>query len=102
LFSQRFLIRSMQLVGAKKWFIQRPFLLRAGGYGLLSGALASMVLWLLSDYAQQKIPDLTVLYDPQQLFGLQALLLLIGVVVAVLSTFAAIRKYLRMSLEELY
>lgn len=35
LFSQRFLIRSMQLVGAKNWFIQRPFLLRASGYGLI-------------------------------------------------------------------
>lgn len=102
LFSQRFLIRSMQLVGAKKWFIQRPFLLRAAGYGLLSGLLASLGMWLLSDYAQDKVPDLAVLHDQRQFLTLLTLLLVTGILVAVLSTFFSIRKYLRMSLEELY
>ena len=102
LFSQRFLIRSMQLVGAKKWFIQRPFLFRAGGYGLLSGLLASLGMWLLSGYAQDKVPDLAVLHDQRQFVLLLSLLLITGVLVAVLSTFFSIRKYLRMSLEELY
>src|SRR3990170_46984 len=54
LFSQRFLIRSMQLVGAKKWFIQRPFLARAIGYGLLSSVIASVIIWLVSDYARRE------------------------------------------------
>ncbi|HEX8039979.1 MAG TPA: permease-like cell division protein FtsX [Chryseosolibacter sp.] len=102
LFSQRFLIRSMQLVGAKKWFIQRPFLLRAAGYGLLSGLLASLGIWLLSGYAQEKVPDLEVLHDQGQFLMLISLLLVTGVLVAVSSTFFSIRKYLRMSLEELY
>ena len=102
LFSQRFLIRSMQLVGARKWFIQRPFLVRAAGYGLLSGMLASATIWLLSDYAQREIGDLKVLHDEQQFLLLLAILLITGMVVAVLSTFFSIRKYLRMSLEELY
>jgi cell division transport system permease protein len=102
LFSQRFLIRSMQLVGAKRWFIQRPFLVRAAGYGLLSGFVASCVIWLLSDYAQKKISDLKVLHDRDQFFVLLLVLMVMGVVVAVLSTYLSIRKYLRMSLEELY
>ncbi len=102
LFSQRFLIRSMQLVGAKKWFIQRPFLLRAAAYGLLSGMLASLIMWLLSDYAQEKVTDLKILHNQEQFLLLLLLLLIIGVLVAVLSTFFSIRKYLRMSLEELY
>lgn len=102
LFSQRFLIRSMQLVGARKWFIQRPFLYRAAGYGLLSGLLASVIIWLLSDYAQREITDLRVLHDQEQFMLLLAILLLLGMLVAVLSTFFSIRKYLRMSLEELY
>ena len=59
LFSQRFLIRSMQLVGAKKWFIQRPFLIRAIGYGLLSSIIASALLWGFSIYAQKRITDLS-------------------------------------------
>lgn len=102
LFSQRFLIRSMQLVGAKKWFIQRPFLLRAAGYGLMSGVVASFVIWMLSDYAQKKITDLKVLHDHQQFLILLGVIIMMGILVAVLSTFFSIRKYLKMSLEELY
>lgn len=102
LFSQRFLIRSMQLVGAKRWFIQRPFLIRAAGYGLLSGVVASCVIWLLSDYAREKVADLKILHQQDQFMILVAILLLMGVLIAVMSTFFSIRKYLRMSLEELY
>lgn len=102
LFSQRFLIRSMQLVGAKRWFIQRPFLTRAAGYGLLSGLVASGIIWLLSDYAQRRIEDLRILHNQDQFLMLVGILLIVGVLVAVLSTYFSIRKYLKMSLEELY
>ncbi|HEX6889663.1 MAG TPA: permease-like cell division protein FtsX [Chryseolinea sp.] len=102
LFSQRFLIRSMQLVGAKKWFIIRPFLLRASGYGLLAGALAGVLLWSLSNYAQSKIEDLSILHNQDQFLALVAILLISGIVVAVLSTFFSIRRYLKMSLDQLY
>ena len=102
LFSQRFLIRSMQLVGAKRWFIQRPFLYRAAAYGLLGGILASVILWVLSDYAQQNIEDLTLLHNQQHFIILISTLLVAGMVIAVLSSFFAMRRYLRMSLDELY
>ena len=102
LFSQRFLIRSMQLVGARRGFIQRPFLVRAAGYGLLSGMIACAIIWLVSNYAQAKIADLEVLHDREQFMILLGTILLTGMVIAVLSTFFSIRKYLRMSLEELY
>lgn len=102
LFSQRFLIRSMQLVGAKKWFILRPFLLRASGYGLLAGLIAGGLLWSLSNYAQTKIEDLSILHNQNQFLALVALLLISGIVVAVLSTFFSIRRYLKMSLDQLY
>jgi cell division transport system permease protein len=102
LFSQRFLIRSMQLVGAKNWFIQRPFILRAAGYGLLSGAIASVLMVVMSDYARNKIEDLNLLHREDQFYVLLAFLIFIGVVVAVISTFFSIRKYLKMSLDQLY
>ncbi|MFZ6013636.1 MAG: cell division protein FtsX [Bacteroidota bacterium] len=102
LFSQRFLIRSMQLVGAKKWFIQRPFLFRAAGYGLLGGILAAGLLWLLSDYARKKITDLGSLHQQNQFLMLLGTLLVLGIIIAFISTFFSIRKYLRMSLDELY
>lgn len=102
LFSQRFLIRSMQLVGATRWFIQKPFLLRAAGYGLLGGILASALLWLLTSYAQQRIVDLKTLHLQQEFFIVAAALLLIGMVLVVISTLISIQKYLKMSLDELY
>jgi len=102
LFSQRFLIRSMQLVGAKKWFILRPFLVRASGYGLLAGLIASAILWSLSNYAQSKIEDLSILHNQDQFISLLGMLSIVGIVVAVLSTLFSIRRYLRMSLDQLY
>jgi cell division transport system permease protein len=102
LFSQRFLIRSMQLVGAKRWFIKWPFLLRALVYGLFAGVLASGGLWVLLRYANSKIEDLSLLMNTQNLVILMLALLVLGMLVAVISTYFSIRKYLKMSLDELY
>ncbi|WP_276374035.1 permease-like cell division protein FtsX [Chryseolinea sp. H1M3-3] len=102
LFSQRFLIRSMQLVGAKKWFIQWPFLFRAISYGFLSSILASALLWGFSTYAQQKITDLSLLHNQEHFLALLMILSVMGIIVATVSTFFAIHKYLKMSLDELY
>lgn len=102
LFSQRFLIRSMQLVGAKSGFIQKPFLLRAGFHGILSGLLASGLIALLLYYAYREIEDLKLLYDPDMLLIVFSALLLIGMTIGLSSSFRAIKKYLRMSLDDLY
>jgi cell division transport system permease protein len=102
LFSQRFLIRSMQLVGAKKWFIQRPFLLRAAGYGILAGIIAGVFLWSASNYVQKRIPDIALLHNQDHFLILLGFLLLTGMIVATLSTYFSIRRYLKMSLDNLY
>jgi len=102
LFSQRFLIRSMQLVGAKKWFILRPFLFRAAAYGLIAGVVACLLLSSLLNYSLDRIEDLRLLHDPQKFTNLMGMLCLSGIVLAVLSTLFAIQRYLRMSLDELY
>ncbi|HLT72432.1 MAG TPA: permease-like cell division protein FtsX [Cyclobacteriaceae bacterium] len=102
LFSQRFLIRSMQLVGAKKGFIQRPFLVRAALYGILAGVLAAGLIYSLTRYAYDKINLLEQLHDQRQFLILLGALLVIGALIAVVSTFVSIRRYLKMSLDELY
>jgi cell division transport system permease protein len=102
LFSQRFLIRSMQLVGARKWFIQRPFLMRSVGYGIIAGIVASAGVWTLVDYAHRSIEDLSALENNKKMLILLISLIGIGVLVSVSSSFFAIRKYLKMSLDELY
>jgi cell division transport system permease protein len=90
------------LVGAKKWFIQRPFLTRAIGYGLLSSAVSSILLWAFSVYAQKRITDLALLHNQEHFLTLLLILSVMGILVATLSTFFSIHKYLKMSLDELY
>ncbi len=102
LFSQRFLIRSMQLVGAKGWFIQKPFLIRASLHGLLAGLLASGFLLVLISFATKKIEDLKLIQNNDRLMILMAALLLLGVIVALVSSYRAVNKYLKLSLDELY
>lgn len=102
LFSQRFLIRSMQLVGATASFIQKPFLYRATLHGILAGIFASLLLIGLMQYANNEIENLSSLQDPEKILYLLAGLLLLGAFIGFLSTFRSVRKYLKMSLDELY
>lgn len=102
LFSQRFLIRSMQLVGAKANFIQRPFLVRSILHGVLAGALASASLYALLQFANRRIEDLSALQNTESIFTLFGILLLLGALIGLGSTYRAIKKYLRLSLDELY
>ena len=102
LFSQRFLIRSMQLVGAKSSFIRKPFLLRSSLYGLLGGTLASVLLFSLLQYAYNRIEDLQPLQDFNNQIILFSALLLLGIIIGLISTYKAINKYLKMSLDDLY
>ena len=102
LFSQRFLIRSMQLVGATSGFIQKPFLLRSILHGFMAGILASALLYLLLQYATGQIEALVQLQELNQILLLFVSLILIGMLIGFFSTFRAIRKYIRMSLDDLY
>jgi len=102
LFSQRFLIRSMQLVGARSSFIQRPFLIRAGLHGLMAGVFAIGLLASLLIFATRKVEDLTLIQNNERLLVLLCALIILGILVAVGSTYRAVSKYLKLSLDELY
>ena len=102
LFSQRFLIRSMQLVGATARFIQRPFLTRSVLHGFLGGLLAAALLLLILQYANRQIEDIDQLQDTYKIGILLGGLLLLGGTLGFLSTYRAVSKYLKMSLDELY
>lgn len=102
LFSQRFIIRSMQLVGAKRWFIQRPFLFQAMWHGALAGLIACLLLYLLVSFTTQRIADLNLIQNTNRLYLLGGSLLVLGMMVAVASTYRAVAKYLRLSLDELF
>jgi len=102
LFSQRFLIRSMQLVGATAGFIQKPFLWRSMVHGLMAGVIASICLFGLLEYAKFQITELKAISDLNKVMILFLSLIIMGVAIGFLSTLRAIRKYIKMSLDELY
>ncbi len=102
LFSQRFLIRSMQLVGATSGFIRKPFLYRSIFYGFLAGILASSILYGFTMYLNTLIEGLADLQDRNGFAILFGLMIVMGVIVGYFSSLRAIRKYLKMSLDELY
>lgn len=102
LFSQRFLIRSMQLVGATRAFIRKPFLARAWLFGMLAGGIASLILYGLVKYTQANIEGFGLLHNEQMLMMLFAVLVGVGGVLSAMSTLRAVNKYLNMSLDELY
>jgi len=102
LFSQRFLIRSMQLVGATRLFIQRPFLRRAAWQGLASGVLAALVLVAILQYAYLEVKELRLLRDDLLLGALLLGVIALGVVIGFFSSLRAVHKYLKMSLDDLY
>jgi cell division transport system permease protein len=102
LYSQRLLIRSMQLVGATNGFITRPFLWRGIWQGFVAGAVASGLLLLAVQVAIQHLDELRSLQDPAKLGILFAGLAGLGVLIGLVSTFQAVNRYLGLSLDELY
>lgn len=102
LFSQRFLIRSMQLVGATRAFIRKPFLMRSWVFGMLAGAFASLILFGLISYTQTAIEGFALLQNQELMLILFGILVVVGGILSVLSTLRAVNKYLNMTLDELY
>jgi len=102
LFSQRFLIRSMQLIGAKSGFIKKPFVLRSLFHGLLAGLFATIVIYLLINLGYNEIEDLKQVLQPLEVVTVLGILLVLGILIGFLSTLSALSKYLKMSLNDLY
>ena len=102
MYSNRFLIKTMQMVGATRGFIAKPLNMRA----ILNGAIAALVaigliygLMLLSEYF---LPYLRDLRDNSKVFILFGFLILLGISITLFSTYRSVVKYLKMKLDELY
>ena len=102
LFSQRFLIRSMQLVGATANYILRPFILRGVMYGLIAGIISSGMLYVIIEIADRRISNLELVISLEQLGVIFISLIFTGIIMVILSTYSAVSKYLNSTLDELY
>lgn len=102
IYSQRFLIKSMQLVGATKGFIRKPFMLYGIWHGLLGGLIAIVILVGTLSLAYKEIPDLIILRNYTE-FGLIFVAILgIGIFISGFSTFLAVNRFLRLKIYNLY
>lgn len=101
-YSKRFVVRSMQLVGATDGFIIKPFMKYFVLQGLL-GAVLSLVLFSLFIFeVLNYVPEIGDLFNTGSILIIYALVLVLGVLMTTLSTFLSMKKYLRSDIDELY
>lgn len=102
IFSKRFLIKTMQLVGATPGFIRRPFINQSILHGIYGALLAIGLLMTLLYFIKRQIPELFALEDIETFASLSLIIILLGILISGLSTIFAVRKYLRLKIENLY
>ena len=102
MYSNRFLIKTMQMVGATRWFISRPIDKRAIINGLISSGIAIGLIWITISVIEASRPEIQVLRDNKNLLILFALIIFLGITISLLSTHRAVIKYLKLKLDELY
>lgn len=102
IYSKRFIIRSMQLVGATERFIIRPFIVVGFAQGLISAIIAMALLHGFLVAAQQSIPELVLLSSNIMLIYLNVFVLISGLLITGISTLFAVDKYLRMKTDAMY
>lgn len=102
MFSNRFLIKTMQMVGATRWFITRPFDRRAIINGAISGVIAMAGLWIVITYAESMLPSLKILHKTSSIILLMLSMIVLGVLISVVSTHRSVLKYLKMHVDDLY
>jgi cell division transport system permease protein len=102
MYSQRFTIRSMQLIGADEWFIIKPYILKSVISGLISAGIAILVLALVAYLTINKFSIEFVIQDFVTLLLIAIGLVAFGILISMASTYFAVNKYLRIKLDELY
>lgn len=102
IYSKRFLVKSMQLVGATRSFIRRPFIWESILTGILAGLMACAVILGLMFAIKEFNANLNLVNDPFIIAILFASILALGFIITAVSSYFAINRYLNLKLEELY
>lgn len=102
LYSQRFIIRTMQLVGATDYFIQKPFLVKGFFQGLIASLISIFLIYITKYVSTAQIDGLNLIQNDKAIFFLFFILLILGPTIGVLSTFQSIVRYHKMDLDKLY
>ncbi len=102
LYSQRFIIRTMQLVGATDFFIQKPFLKKGLFQGLIAAIISVFLIFITKKIATDQIDGLELIQNNSSIYILFGIILVLGPFIGILSTFQSIARYHKMDLDKLY
>ncbi len=101
-YSKRFLIRTMQMVGATKGFIRRPFIFKSMLQGMFSAIIAIALITLIIYVIQNELQDIIVYFEMNLLFLLYIIIINMGMLINMIFTFFAVNKYLNIDEDKLY
>jgi cell division transport system permease protein len=103
IFSQRFIIRSMQLVGATKWFIIKPFVLKSLWQGVRATLIALLIIFTGLFFIMQDWPVIiSVLMEKGRIFWVVLGTAIVGLSVSTLSTYFSVRKFVKLRYDEMH
>ncbi len=101
-YSKRFIIKTMQMVGATKSFIRRPFVLKSVQLGIIGAIVAMIGMGIVLYYLNQTFPELQLLQNPVLIIGLFVAIFLVGIFITWISTFIATQRFLNLKTDALY
>lgn len=102
IYAKRFTIKTMQMVGATKQFIRRPFVWKSVRLGVIGAIVAMIGMALVLYYLDKSFPQLQLLNDPILLAVLFVFIFLMGVIITWISTFIATQRFLNLRTDDLY
>lgn len=102
IYSKRFLIKTMQLVGARHSFIRRPFVMQGIGNGIVAAFIAIGLIVTFLYYLQQQMPEIIDFQNIELYGALFIMVIFLGIIISWISTNLAVRKYLRIESGDLY
>ncbi len=102
IYSKRFLINTMRLVGATNGFIRRPFIFSTVIAGILAAILANVAITGVVYYFTKEYPELILIVKMHELLIVYGIVVISGIVITVLATISAVNRYLKMTTNKLY
>ncbi len=102
IYAKRFLINTMQLVGATDNFIRKPFVSRSVVGGIIAAIIANIGITALIYYLVKELPEIVMIINTQSLLILYAIVLLLGILLTYFATRFAVNRYLKMETNNLY
>lgn len=101
-YSKRFIIKTMQMVGATKTFIRRPFVFKSVQLGIIGAIIALLAMAVVLYYLNKSFPELKLVNEPILIVALFAGIFLLGIVITWISTFIATQRFLNLKTDHLY